>query len=105
MSGLVGLSGGGPVVAGLMVLGCSALETVGTSVFALCGIAIVGFLAHLGFGDIDWPLVGSLTIGTVAGAFLGPVLLKRLDRGKLEKVLQPALFLMIAVMGVMELFK
>lgn len=105
MSGLVGLSGGGPVVAGLMILGCGALETVGTSVFALCGIAIVGFLAHLGTGDIDWPLVGSLTIGTVSGAFLGPLLMKKLDRAKLEKVLQPALFIMVMIMGIMELLK
>lgn len=99
MSGLVGLSGGGPIVAGLMILGCPALETVGTSVLVLFGIAVTGFLAHLGVGDIDWKLVGLLSVGTVCGALAGPFLLKRADRKKLEKVLQPALFLMIVVMG------
>lgn len=99
MSGLVGLSGGGPIVAGLMILGCQALETVGTSVFVLLGIAITGFAAHLGLGNIDWKLVGLLAIGTMCGAFVGPLLLKRLDKNKLEKVLQPVLFLMIVVMG------
>lgn len=105
MSGLVGLSGGGPIIAGLMILGCQALETVGTSVLVLLGIAVTGFVTHLGIGSIDWKLVGLLTIGTVCGAFVGPVLLKRSDKKKLEKVLQPALFVMIVVMGGMELLK
>lgn len=105
MSGLVGLSGGGPIIVGLMILGCQALETVGTSVLVLFGIAVTGFLTHLGIGTIDWKLVGLLTIGTVCGAFVGPLLLKRINKQKLEKVLQPVLFLMIVVMGGMEMFK
>ena len=105
MSGLVGLSGGAPIIAGLMILGCHALETVGTSVLVLFGIAVTGFLTHLGVGNIDWKLVGLLTIGTMLGAFIGPLLLKRINKQKLEKVLQPLLFVMIAVMGIMEMFK
>lgn len=105
MSGFVGLSGGGPIVAGLMLLGCQALETVGTSVMVLFGIAVTGFITHLGVGIIDWKLVGLLTIGTVCGAFAGPMLLKRLDKTKVEKALQPILFLMILSMGVAEIIK
>ena len=105
MSGLVGLSGGGPIIAGLMILGCQALETVGTSVLVLFGIAVTGFITHLGIGSIDWELVGLLTIGTICGAFVGPILLKRANKKKLEKVLQPVLFLMIVVMGGIEMFK
>lgn len=105
MSGLVGLSGGGPIIAGLMLLGCQVLETVGTSVLVLFGIAVTGFITHLGIGSIDWKLVGLLMVGTVCGAFVGPVLLKRADKKKLEKILQPVLFLMIVVMGGMEMFK
>lgn len=105
MSGLVGLSGGGPIIAGLMLLGCQALETVGTSVLVLLGIAVTGFVTHLGIGNIDWQLVGLLTIGTVCGAFVGPLILKKINKQKLEKVLQPVLFIMIVVMGGMEMFK
>jgi hypothetical protein len=105
MSGLVGLSGGGPIIAGLMILGCQALETVGTSVLVLLGIAVTGFVTHLGIGSIDWKLVGLLTIGTVCGAFVGPFLLKQINKKKLEKVLQPVLFIMIVVMGGIDLFK
>ena len=105
MSGLVGLSGGGPIVAGLMILGCPALETVGPSVLVLFGIAVTGFLAHLSVGNIDWQLVGLLAIGTMCGALAGPFLLKQADKKKLEKVLQPVLFIMIVVMGGMLMFK
>jgi len=105
MSGLVGLSGGGPIIVGLMILGCSALETVGTSVLVLFGIAVTGFVTHLGIGNIDWGLVGLLTIGTVCGAFVGPVLLKHLNREKLEKALQPLLFIMLVIMGGMEVLR
>lgn len=105
MSGLVGLSGGGPIVAGLMILGCPVLETVGTSVLVLLGIAVTGFAAHLGIGNIDWTLVGLLTAGTMCGAFAGPFLLERIDTKKLEKVLRPVLFIMIGTMGGMLILK
>lgn len=105
MSGLVGLSGGGPISAGLLILGCTALEAVGTSVLVLLGIAVAGFLAHLGTGNIDWQLVGLLASGTMCGALIGPFLLKHVDKKKLEKILQPAIFLMIVVMGGIMMFK
>ncbi|QAT49057.1 sulfite exporter TauE/SafE family protein [Caproiciproducens sp. NJN-50] len=105
MSGLVGLSGGGPIVAGLMILGCGALETVGTSVLVLLGMAVTGFAMHLGLGDIDWKLVGLLASGTTCGALIGPLLLRRMDQKQLEKILQPVLFLMTAAMGGILFFK
>jgi uncharacterized membrane protein YfcA len=71
----------------------------------LFGIAVTGFLAHLSVGNIDWQLVGLLAIGTMCGALAGPFLLKQADKKKLEKVLQPVLFIMIVVMGGMLMFK
>ncbi len=105
MSGLVGLSGSPPIVAGLAILGCSALETVGTSVLVVLGISITGFTTHLGLGSVNWKLVGLLIIGTISGAFVGPFLLKRIKKGSMEKVLQPLLIVMIIVMGVMLFLK
>lgn len=105
MSGLAGLSGGGPIVAGLMVLGCGVLETVGTSVFVLLGISVTGFISHLSLGSVDWTLVGLLAIGTMGGAIVGPMLLRRIDKSKIEAVLQPILIIVTAVMGVILLFK
>jgi uncharacterized protein len=105
MSGLIGLSGGGPIVAGLSILGCDALETVGTSVLVLLGISITGFAMHLGLKNIHWELVGLLISGTVMGAFIGPVLLKRINKEKMEKILQPILFVMVLAMGLSLVFK
>ena len=105
MSGLVGVSGTTPIVAGLVVLGCSALETVGTSVFVLVGISLTGFFMHLGLGNVEWHLVGLLVIGTMSGAFLGPVLLRQFSREKLEKVLPPLLIVLTLVTGSIVLMK
>jgi uncharacterized membrane protein YfcA len=105
MSGLVGVSGTTPVVAGLATLGCGALEMVGTSVFVLVGISLTGFLIHLGLGNVHWALVGCLAAGTMCGAFLAPVMLKRISRETLERWLPPVLIVLTAVMGFIVLMK
>ncbi|MCH3972713.1 MAG: sulfite exporter TauE/SafE family protein [Oscillospiraceae bacterium] len=105
MSGLVGISGSTPIVAGLTLLGCSALQTVGTSVMVLVGISVTGFFMHLGIGSVDWRLVGLLACGTMTGAFVAPAVLKRFDKQKVEKVIQPALVIITVAMGILLLFK
>lgn len=105
MSGLVGISGSIPIVAGLSILGCSVLETVGTSVMVLVGISTTGFLMHLGLGSVDWQLVGLLSSGTMSGAFVAPLLLKRVDKQKLEKIIQPVLLIMTVTIGIILIFK
>lgn len=105
MSGIIGLSGGGPIMTGLALLGCGTLEIVGTSVFVMLGISIAGFSIHVGLGNIDWKLVGLLAVGTTLGAFVGPNILKRFDKKTLEKVLQPIIVCMLAIMGAILLFQ
>lgn len=105
MSGLVGISGTAPIVAGLIVLGCNALEVVGTSVFVLIGISTAGFLMHLGLGNVDWKLVIMLAIGTSTGAYTAPYLLAKVSKDKLEKILPPIIIILTAVMGTIVLFK
>lgn len=105
MSGLVGISGSTPIVAGLTLLGCSALQTVGTSVMALVGISVTGFFMHLGIGSVDWRLVGLLAVGTMSGAFVAPMVLKRFDKQKVEKVIQPLLVVITICMSVLLLVK
>lgn len=105
MSGLVGLSGTTPIVAGLAVLGCNAFEIVGTSVFVLVGISVTGFLMHLGLGNIEWKLVGLLVLGTSAGALLAPYLLAKINKRLFEKVFLPFTFIMVFIMGCIVLLK
>jgi len=105
MSGLVGLSGTTPIVAGLAVLGCNALEIVGTSVFVLVGISSVGFLMHLGLGNVEWKFVGLLILGTTLGAALAPVLLSKINKETFEKVFLPFTIIMVFVMGCIVFMK
>ena len=98
-SGLAGLSGGGPIVVGLGILGCGVLEMVGTSVFVLAGISTAGFLAHLGLGGVDWKLVLLLLLGTMSGAAIGPMLLKRIDKQALERAMGPVMLVMMVGMS------
>lgn len=105
MSGLVGLSGTTPIVAGLAVLGCDALKIVGTSVFVLVGISVTGFLMHLSLGNVEWKLVGLLVLGTTFGAALAPVLLSKIDKNKFEKVFLPFTIIMVLAMGCIVIIK
>jgi len=105
MAGLMGVSGGGPIVAGLVVMGCTSLESIGTSVFVLVGVAAAGFAAHAGIGVVDWRLAALLGAGTVSGAFVGPFLLGKIDKRRLERILMPVLAALIAITGILLLVR
>lgn len=105
LSGLVGISGTTPIVAGLMALGCNILEVVGTSVFVLVGISTVGFLIHLGLGNVSWKLVFLLMLGTSTGALLAPYILSKLNKNTVEKVLPPLIIVLTLTMGVIVVLK
>ena len=105
MSGLLGVTGGGPITSGLFVLGCLPLHAVGTSVFVICGMSMVGFLMHLSMGHIDWQLVRLLLSGTLFGAFAGPWLLSKFDRQKVNKYLRPMVAAINLVLAVLILIK
>ena len=105
MSGLLGVTGGGPITAGLFVLGCTPLHAVGTSVFVICGMSMVGFLMHLSLGHMDWQLIKMLLSGTLAGAFAGPWLMSRLDRQKVNRYLRPLVAFINMILAVLVLLK
>jgi hypothetical protein len=50
-------------------------------------------------------LVGLLASGTMTGAFIAPIILKRLDKKKVEKVISPTLVIITLVMGTILFFK
>ncbi len=105
MSGLIGLSGGGPITAGLFALGCTPLAAVGTSVFVIFFMSVIGFGMHMGIGHIDWHLVRLLLSGTVAGAFAGPFLLSRMDKEKVNRWMRPLIALINLSLGITVLLR
>ena len=91
LSGLLGVTGGAPVMAAMFALGCPALQAVGTSVFVILGMSIVGASLHWTMGNMDWEIVRALLSGTLLGAFVGPLLLARMDKKKVNAWLRPVL--------------
>lgn len=100
MSGMVGISGTPPILAGLYALGLKAREVVGTSLMVLLAIGITGVIAHSALGAVNWQIVLLLGAGTVTGAFLGPLLLNHINTAVLEKIYGPFFFLLVGFFGV-----
>lgn len=105
MSGMLGVSGSPPIIAGLYALGLKAKEVVGTSLLVLLAIGVAGLAGHLALGQVDWTVVILLGSGTVTGAILGPVLLRNVSSQALDKFYGPVFVAMIAVFGVIMLLK
>jgi uncharacterized membrane protein YfcA len=101
MVGVAGLSGGGPITAGLLLLGVGMANASATSAYVLVGMSIVGALLHLSGGTVDWQAAGGLIIGSLVGALLAPPVILWLTR-KPQRALVIKLILgaMLIVMGI-----
>ncbi|MBG0780676.1 MAG: sulfite exporter TauE/SafE family protein [Bacteroidales bacterium] len=104
MSGMLGVSGTPPILAGLYSMGLSSLEVVGTSVMTLFFIAITGVITHSAFGTLNWLLVILLASGTITGAILGPLFGKRINKKALEKFYGPFFIVFIILMAISMFF-
>lgn len=104
MVGIAGLSGGGPITAGLLILGVSMKRASATSSYTLIGMSIVGALLHLTGGNVDWQAAGGLIVGSLLGAFLAPSVIIWLTN-KPSRTFMVKLFMgiFIAVMGCMSM--
>lgn len=101
MVGIAGLSGGGPITTGLLLLGASMASASATSSYVLVGMSIVGAILHISSGSIDWRAAGGLIAGSLVGAFLAPPVViwmtAKPNRARLVKLFMGAF---IIVMGI-----
>ncbi len=87
VTGFLGVGGGFLVVPALVAFaGLDMRAAVGTSLFVIALNSAAGFLGHLDGGQLDFALIGSLTVAAVLGAVIGERLArdispKRLRRG------------------------
>ncbi len=84
-----GATGATPVQAGLFAMRKPVKVVIGTSLLVVLVNTASALGAHFIVGDIDLTLVGFLTAGTIAGALIGPIVIKG---AKLDNVDGPIRF-------------
>ena len=95
LSGLFGVGGGILIVPGLVLFaGMPQRRAHATSLAAILPIAISGASGYGLEGAIDWVAVGLLTVGGIAGTFVGTNLLRRIPERGLRVIF--AGFLLVA---------
>lgn len=103
MVGIAGLSGGGPVLAGLLLLGLDTFHATATSTYVLVGMSLLGAIMHLSTGNIYWQAGIPLMIGTVVGAILAPLVVKFLSREGHGGHLNYVIAILLIFMGIKSL--
>ncbi|AMV63083.1 Hypothetical protein ADU72_1093 [Pediococcus damnosus] len=100
MVGVAGLSGGGPITAGLLLMGASMIQASATSSYVLICMSIIGALTHLSGGQIDWSVGICLMAGSIIGAAIAPKLMKKFAVGNGAVVLKVIMGVLLIFMGI-----
>ena len=100
MVGIGGLSGGATTAAGLTILGLTAVEAAGTATYVLTTMSAISLVGHLFTSTFAWQAGWLLMIGAIIGAVITPLVIRRLDLDKVNRVLTPFLGLLIIYFGV-----
>ena len=93
------MSGTAPIIAGLYSLGLPAAMVVGTSVFVLIFNSLAGIGGFYLLGRLDLTLIILLGGGAAVGAFIGPLLLKKINPKTFEKIYGPVILGMMVIFG------
>lgn len=99
LAGVFGISGTPPIIAGLYSLGLPAVMVVGTSVFVLIFNSIAGIGGFYLLGRLDLTLILLLGGGAAVGAFIGPLLLKKINPKTFEKIYGPVIVCIMVIFG------
>lgn len=104
MVGVGGMSGGAAVIAGLFLLGLPSINAAATSSYVLACMSILGTIFHIGNGTVDWSIAISLMVGAMIGAVIAPHLLTIVMNSKIGKYFQPAMAVLLVILGIKTLF-
>jgi len=105
MVGVAGLSGGGPVLAGLLLLGLDTFTATATSTYVLVGTGVVGMFFHLTTSSVDWNAGLGLMAGALIGAVAAPFLMNKLSQrnnrnGTHRSIFKPLMAILLIFMGI-----
>lgn len=98
LTGFLGVGGGFAIVPALtLVLGLSMPVAAATSLLVIAVNSAAALAAKLSLGiDLDWPLVATFTVATMAGSVVGARLAGRLDPKLLKKAFATLLLVVAA---------
>ena len=103
MTGLAGMSGGGPLVAGMFLVNASLEDAVAASAFIRTWTTIVGIGLHWTTMTIAWHPVIIMSLGTIVGAALAPLVMQHLPgrtKQTFSRVMKPIIALILLYLGV-----
>lgn len=103
MTGLAGMSGGGPLVAAMLLLNSPIATAAATSSYIRVWTTILGIGMHWDTMTIAWHPAIFMMIGTAVGAALSPIIMHKIDQtGKMRftKFMKPLIALLLLFMGV-----
>ncbi len=76
------------------------VRLVGTEIAHAVPLTLVAGMGHAGLGNVDWPLLANLLIGSLPGIYVGSHLANRVA----DHYLRPALAVMLAFVGTKLVF-
>lgn len=103
MVGVAGLSGGGPILAGLLLLGLDTFNATATSAYVLVGMSILGSIFHISSGNVYWQAGIPLLIGAICGAVIAPLLVNVLAKSRHPEWINYFIAVLLIYMGVKTL--
>ena len=95
LMGATSISGSIIVIVFIMLLKLPSPHAVGTTSVTAAVSLLIGSVAHLQEGNVDWVVVASLTPGVLVGAALGATYADRVPR----QVLRVAILILLVVAG------
>jgi hypothetical protein len=86
LSGLVGAGGGFLIVPALTLVGGLGMgDAVGTSLLVIAMQSLAGFARHAAHTQLDWTLLGVVTIAAIAGSLAGARFASRLSPATMRR--------------------
>lgn len=106
MIGLAGMSGSGPLVAGMLLLDASVTQAAATSSYIRIWTTLLGIILHWHTMIIAWYPVIFMTLGTTLGAACAPLMMHLIgqrNRILISRVMKPLIAVILLYMGVKPL--
>lgn len=99
LTGFFGVGGGFVIVPALtLVLGFPMRMAVSTSLLIIALVAVGGLVGHLQTGQVDWPLIGLLLLGSAIGMTGGSWVAQQVSQATLAKSFAAITILVAIVM-------